>query len=202
MAISKIILNGVTQIDLTSDTVAASNLISPNTAHGADGEPVVGTASSGGNIGGLSEMVDVNSYDNSWGYFLMCLKKGNTAGGKVTYTSAFPNTETKILETGLTTLHGIMFSRYDVNIGTNVDGQPNKTVFIFLNSSGTLSAVGMYANGAARIYGQAQGTVQQGVPLNGAVRFSGGDVYYTGRYNKNASYQMLKTNTEYEWLAW
>lgn len=47
MAISKIILNGVTQIDLTSDTVAASNLISPNTAHGADGEPVVGTASQG-----------------------------------------------------------------------------------------------------------------------------------------------------------
>ena len=47
MAISKIILNGVTQIDLTADTVAANNLISPNTAHGADGEPITGTASSG-----------------------------------------------------------------------------------------------------------------------------------------------------------
>lgn len=45
MAISKIILNGVTQIDLTSDTVAASNLIAPNTAHGADGEAITGTAS-------------------------------------------------------------------------------------------------------------------------------------------------------------
>lgn len=44
MAISKIILNGVTQMDLTQDTVAAANLISPNTAHGADGEPVVGAA--------------------------------------------------------------------------------------------------------------------------------------------------------------
>ena len=47
MAISKIILNGVTQMDLTSDTVAANNLIAPNTAHGADGEAVVGTASGG-----------------------------------------------------------------------------------------------------------------------------------------------------------
>lgn len=47
MAISKIILNGVTQMDLTADTVAASNLISPNTAHGADGEAIVGTASGG-----------------------------------------------------------------------------------------------------------------------------------------------------------
>ena len=43
MAISKIILNGVTQMDLTADTVAASNLIAPNTAHGADGQPVTGT---------------------------------------------------------------------------------------------------------------------------------------------------------------
>lgn len=47
MAISKIILNGVTQMDLTSDTVAANNLIAPNTAHGADGEAVVGVASGG-----------------------------------------------------------------------------------------------------------------------------------------------------------
>lgn len=34
-------------MDLTQDTVAASNLIAPNTAHGADGQPVVGTASAG-----------------------------------------------------------------------------------------------------------------------------------------------------------
>lgn len=47
MAISKIILNGVTQIDLTQDTVAAANLIAPNTAHGADGEPIVGEATQG-----------------------------------------------------------------------------------------------------------------------------------------------------------
>lgn len=44
MAISKIILNGVTQIDLTQDTVSASTLMSPETAHGADGEPLTGTA--------------------------------------------------------------------------------------------------------------------------------------------------------------
>lgn len=47
MAFSKIILNGVTQIDLTQDTVAAENLIAPNTAHGADGQSIVGTASEG-----------------------------------------------------------------------------------------------------------------------------------------------------------
>lgn len=47
MAISKIILNGVTQIDLTQDTVTANNLIAPNTAHGANGEAITGSASQG-----------------------------------------------------------------------------------------------------------------------------------------------------------
>ena len=47
MAISKIILNGVTQMDLTQDTVEASNLLQNYTAHGADGEAIVGTATSG-----------------------------------------------------------------------------------------------------------------------------------------------------------
>lgn len=46
MAISKIILNGVTQMDLTGDTVAAGNLVSPNTAHGADGQAVAGSVQS------------------------------------------------------------------------------------------------------------------------------------------------------------
>ena len=43
MAISKIIYNGVTQIDLTGDTVDASNLISPNTAHKNDGTQITGS---------------------------------------------------------------------------------------------------------------------------------------------------------------
>lgn len=47
MAISKIILNGVTQMDVTGVSVQASNLIAPNTAIGADGEAVIGTASGG-----------------------------------------------------------------------------------------------------------------------------------------------------------
>ena len=44
MAISKIILNGVTQMDVTGDTVTAATLLSPQTAHGADGEQITGTA--------------------------------------------------------------------------------------------------------------------------------------------------------------
>lgn len=50
MAFSKVILNGSTLIDLTQDTVAASNLLAGETAHGADGQPVVGAASGGGGL--------------------------------------------------------------------------------------------------------------------------------------------------------
>lgn len=42
MGISKVILNGVTKVDLTQDTVAANNLLSGETATGADGEAVEG----------------------------------------------------------------------------------------------------------------------------------------------------------------
>lgn len=42
MAVSKVILNGTTLIDVTNDTVAANNLLSGETATGADGEAVTG----------------------------------------------------------------------------------------------------------------------------------------------------------------
>lgn len=43
MAISKIILNGVTQMDVTGDTVAGSNLLSGYQATKNDGTKVTGT---------------------------------------------------------------------------------------------------------------------------------------------------------------
>ncbi len=45
MAISKIILNGVTQMDLTGDTVAADKMLSSYTAHKNDGTQVTGSIS-------------------------------------------------------------------------------------------------------------------------------------------------------------
>ena len=42
MAVAKVILNGNTLIDVTDKTVTSSNLVSPNTALGADGTTVTG----------------------------------------------------------------------------------------------------------------------------------------------------------------
>lgn len=43
MGVSKVVLNGNVLVDLTGVTVEASNLVSPNTAVGADGEDVTGS---------------------------------------------------------------------------------------------------------------------------------------------------------------
>lgn len=51
MAISKIILNGVTQMDVTQDTVEADKLLTGYTATGADGEKITGIYSGGGGGG-------------------------------------------------------------------------------------------------------------------------------------------------------
>lgn len=50
-------------MDLTSDTVEASNLIAPNTAHGADGEAVVGTATQGITPTGTLNITANDTYD-------------------------------------------------------------------------------------------------------------------------------------------
>ena len=42
-AISKVVFNGKTLIDLTGDTIVADKMLSGYTAHGADGNPLTGT---------------------------------------------------------------------------------------------------------------------------------------------------------------
>ena len=43
MAVSKVVYGGNTLIDLTADTVKPEKILKSYTAHGADGEPIVGT---------------------------------------------------------------------------------------------------------------------------------------------------------------
>ena len=45
MAISKVIFNGVTQMDVTQNTVTSDTLVSPATATKNDGTPVIGGVS-------------------------------------------------------------------------------------------------------------------------------------------------------------
>jgi len=158
----------------------------------------------GGNIGGLSNMVDVNSQTYQFAYMLMKMKKGETAGGTVTFTTAFPNTETKILETGLTTLHGLLMVGTGMDITASGTGQTHRWFFLTINTDDSFNMLGQLtqnANGSV-VTSATQNTAYNNAPINGSLRFSGGDVYYTGRYNGNANYQILAVNQQYDWLAW
>lgn len=79
MANSKIIFGGEVLIDLTGDTVNAEKLLAGITAHGADGEPVVGTCD-----------FDANTQDATAG--AAEILKGKTAYNKGTkVTGTMPN---------------------------------------------------------------------------------------------------------------
>ena len=58
--ISKVVYGNDTLIDLTGDTVNANNLLSGATAHGADGEPVVGAVSVTNNYNDLNNKPVIN----------------------------------------------------------------------------------------------------------------------------------------------
>lgn len=77
--ISKVIYGGKTLIDLTSDTVEASKLLTGYTAHGADGEVVNGTCD-----------YDVNSSGATAKASEILIGKTAAVGGKV-ITGAMPN---------------------------------------------------------------------------------------------------------------
>ena len=178
-----------------------ANLIASNIVSGVTIFGVTGTAS-GGNLGGLAYMEDTTSQYYNLGRMLECMKKGETTGGTVQFASAFPNTETLLISTGLTTIQGFFLVNPNISIGTNVDSGVNKAIFVFPNSQGGLNVFSLAASNVYKVYPQAQSTVQAGLPLQGAIRINGGDVYYSGRYNQNASNQIIKSNTLYEWIAW
>lgn len=165
----------------------------------------------GGGGGDWSGLPQVTDPSKSIAYMLTAFATGAFKCGTKTWTSAFPNPNEELaLETGLDEVHGIILNIAESNWSEAFETgglQRNRFIIIVVNSNETISVCGintvLSASGNTAIsMNLAQGFVSQGPPLNGSVRFDGGAMYCTGRYNKNANFQMVKTNTEYEWIAW
>ena len=162
----------------------------------------------GGSLGGLAEMVDISDTNLVMPFMLSAMKNTNTVGGKVTYSSNFTQTESLFLSTGLSALHGLIM------VGTSSDqitslgpGGSNKwfLLTIYKNSSQEtrytitgFSQSNAYTSRNNRTFE----TAYNEQPESGTIRLSGGDLYYSSRYNNNNNYQLVRSGVQYEWLAW
>lgn len=155
-------------------------------------------------------MVDVHLAKTSQiGFMLSAMKKGQTAGGTKTWTSTFSNsTEALLLSTGLTEIHGLILCCPTYPNGVTLGaGLSNIHAFFWRNYDEDNNPLGTWGFGYSQNNSTASGycsanTRQDNAPFLGVVRFDGGNIYYTGRYNNNNNYQIVRTNLEYEWLAW
>lgn len=88
--ISKLILNGVTQMDVTQDTVASNNLLSGNSAHGADGAPVSGSYTPSVSTD-FVVTIDYDSQDDTWkpDRTLAEIQAAYTAGKNIAVVNAY-----------------------------------------------------------------------------------------------------------------
>ena len=188
MAISKIILNGVTQIDLTSDTVAASNLISPNTAHGADGEPVVGTATQGITPTGTKN--------------ISITQNGTTTEDVTNYASAqitvnVPTGSTKNVQyyMGADYARAASYTATDVTLTVTKTGTYKVSWMAWRSTSSGTSGSQLYINGNA--YGSANetftSTYGQAITLSG-VSLTQGDVLVVRARARGTNYYMYVGN--------
>lgn len=79
---NKVEFNNVTLIDLTNDTVVASNVLYGASLHLGDGSPATGTMANNGNITGMINGLTIASYNIPSGY---------TSGGTVSLTNDIEN---------------------------------------------------------------------------------------------------------------
>ena len=178
MAFSKIIFNGTTLMDVTSDTVEANKLLANITAHGSDGEVVTGNVSSKSSsdltVSGATVTVPAGLYSSN--------ASKSVATGSVTAPSSISGTSATV-STGTNTL----------TLTKTVSNTPNVTTAGYI-SSGTAgnSSVSLTANvttkGAATITpGTTNQTIASGTYLTGTQTISGDADLVAGNIKKDIS---------------
>lgn len=163
----------------------------------------VGTLVAGyGGGGGSSIGIQNTPIPNILNMFY-ALENGTAATGEFTLSQAIPNTETEILDTGLSTVNGMFIA--DESQATIVTGNsPENTLFaIVFEPTGTDTAT--YAVTKTTTYME-YNTNSSGIYrsfLNRCTwRVDGGVLYATGSFNQNDSFTPFHSGHTYRWVAW
>ena len=163
-----------------------------------------------GNISGGSNFDFTGASGKIWGGMAKALVDGTYKSGHFTIASAFPNTFSTLVDTGLTSITGFcawMQSMYSYKSNQNCCSY----VAFCVNQDTTLNyysfvrPVGSTADNTT--CGKAKVPYTQGASIDsggmqGAIQLSGGVIQYKGRYNQNANYQIFPTGVTIEWIAW
>lgn len=197
---------------VVSDTnlTAVANAIRAKTGGSAQLEFPDEFVSEIGSISGGSNFNFAGTSGRMWGSMAKALVDGTYKSGHFTLTTAFPNTWSTLLDTGLTELHGFcgwMQSMYSGKSGQACCGyvifsvNEDETLNYYSFVRPTASTADNTSCGRARVP-YTQETSIDGNGMQGALRLNGGVIEYKGRYNQNANYQIFPTNVTIEWLAW
>lgn len=215
--VNKVISNGVTKLDLTSDTVTADKLAQGYTAHDASGQAIVGTMSGGGTEAGTVTQ-------DQDGYLVLSDQGGDTptpSGGLeyemgtftpsedvVTYIIAFTNTHTS----------APFYYMISDATGTYSDTTNSSYWLVYCNHHQLFGAA-IYESANIIHYGEMRTTNRSG----GATSFTNGTVSITNPYTDdkatsisdsrywatetsikaytNSSSRYWRTGITYKWIA-
>lgn len=156
---------------------------------------------SGGGSTNIDIGVEVTSIPNILNMFY-ALESGTAVTNEFTLTQAIPNTEVEVLDTGLSTVHGLFIA--DESQSSIVTGStPENVLFAFVfeptSTGGASYAVTRFSN--KMTYG-ASSSSNGAFLLRCTWRVDGGKLYCKGDFNRNDSYTPFHSAHTYRWVAW
>ena len=206
MAVDKLVDSALLDADLTSvaNAIRTKGGTSASLAFPSGFVTAIGNISGGG--GGSKTNIDIGvettSIPNILNMFY-ALEQGTAVTNEFTLAQAIPNTEVEVLDTGLSTVHGLFIA--DKSQGSLVSGNTPENVLFTIVFNPTSEGTGSYAVTRQNNYlGYATNTngVTRKFLARCTWRVSGGKLYCTGDFNRNDSYTPFCSGHTYRWVAW
>lgn len=189
-----------------ADLIDVADAIRAKTGRSADLEFPDEFVSEIGSISGGGSNIEIgiqNTQIPSILNMFYALEQGTAKTGEFTLAQAIPNTSTEILDTGLSTVHGLMIvdeSQDTLNTGNT----PENLLFaIAFNPGATTADYSFYRTTTQMAYGTNTNGVGRGfLPRVSSWEVTNGKLYATASFSRNDNYTPFHSGHTYRWVAW